>query len=142
MRQMISWWLLIAAVVALSACNPVKSMQSRQRVDKLDAVVDTYRKLIRWGYFDQAAQYVKARDGSALEADAEELARFKVTGYAVADRWLADTGVEARVLARIDFYEVESGVARSMKDEQLWWYDEADERWYLGSSLPQFAAAM
>ena len=134
---------LIAALglITLLGCNPVENIKTKSRTARLDEAVDTYRKLIRWGYFEQAAQYLKPRDGSPERPDISGLKRFKVTSYSVADQWLTDTGEEARVVASIEFDDVDSGIARALRDEQMWWYDWDSERWYLGTSLPDFVSA-
>lgn len=54
---------------------------------------------------------------------------------------MADDGKEARVIATIEYYELDSGVIRVLHDPQMWWYDTEGKRWYLGSPLPKFGMA-
>lgn len=135
---------LLIAVFCLatqSACNPIGNIQKRESLTQLEAATNTYRKLMRWGHFDQAAQYLRANGDEPLaKPDLEDMARFRVTSYTVADQLVADTRTDARVTAYIEFYNVDTGVTDSVRDEQFWWYDKETRRWYLGSPMLDFAA--
>lgn len=130
--------LVLLAVIALAACNPVKTMQDRDRMTRLESVVNTYRKLMRWGHYDQAAQYIKARDGSHTLPDFKDLNRYKVTSFTIADQIIADTRFDAKVTAYVEFYDTDSGVVASLRDDQFWWYDQEKKHWYLGSPMINF----
>jgi hypothetical protein len=125
----------------LAGCNPVAGIQKRESMTQLEAATNTYRKLMRWGHFDQAAQYLRANGEAPLaKPDLEDMARFKVTSYTVADQLVADTRTDARVTAYVEFYNIDTGVTNSVRDEQFWWYDKDTRRWYLGSPMLDFAA--
>lgn len=130
---------LLICAVSLTACNPIQRAQKRERLSQLDTTTNTYRKLMRWGHFDQAAQYLKARDDSQTAPNLKDMARYKVTQFTVADQIVSDTQVDAKVSAVIEFYNVETGVATTLTDSQLWWYDKEAKRWYLGSPMVNFA---
>lgn len=130
--------LLMALLAVLTACNPVQRIKDRQQFDDLNAATDTFRKLIRWGYYDQAAKYVRARDGSAPAPDLAEAARFKVTHYTVTNTLVSDDKQDAEVIATIEYYELESGIAKTIRSQQIWWFEPAEKRWYLSSGLPDF----
>ncbi|MEQ8496667.1 MAG: hypothetical protein RLW42_20825, partial [Gammaproteobacteria bacterium] len=121
--------LLVALVLA--GCAEVPLVAKRSRVDDFDAAVKTYGKLMRWGYFDEAAKVLRARDGSTIEADLARVARYRVTRYDVGSKLVADTGREGRVLASIEYYDVDTGVVQELRDEQYWWYDDSEQRWFL-----------
>lgn len=127
-----------AVLVVLSGCGSLPSIGGEKRALSLDASVETYRKVIRWGYYEEAAKYLRTRDGSGADPDLARAARYRVTRYEVGDRLIADTGEEARVIAHIEYYEIDSGVINSMRDDQYWWYDAETRRWFLGSGLPPF----
>ena len=109
-----------------------------QRGTALQASVETYRKFIRWGYYDEAIKYLRHRDGSSGSVDLGRVARHRVTSYEISDQILTDDGKEARVVAVIEYYEIDTGVIHSLRDEQLWWFEDEGKRWYLDSSLPAF----
>ena len=128
----------MALVVSLASCSRLPSVKQQKRASSLDASVAVYRKMIRWGHFDEAVKYIRTNDGSEIIPDLDRIARYRVTSYEIGNQLLADTGTEALVVALIEYYELDSGVLHSLRDDQLWWYDEGEKRWYLGSSLPQF----
>lgn len=128
-------------MLVLSACNPIKNIQKRERISQLRMVANTYRKLMRWGHYDQAAQYLKARDGVEQTPDFKDMQRYKVTNYSVGEQIISDTEFEAKVTAYVDFYDIDSGRASAIQDEQYWWYDDEENRWYLGSPMIDFSAA-
>lgn len=133
--------LLAASVLALTTgCAVMKSPSAERRDKAFTAAVETYRKLIRWGYFEEAAQYLKGKDAPLPAPDLNAYRGFKVTGYDVGEQMESNDGNEARVLAQIEFYEVATHVAGSVRDEQYWWYDTEAGRWYLGTPLPVFSA--
>jgi len=132
---------VLLVLTLLAACSEVPLVAKRSRTDDFDAAVKTYGKLLRWGYYDEAAKVLRARDGSAVDADLTRVARYRVTGYDIGSKLVADTGREGRVVALIEYYDVDSGVVKELRDEQFWWYDDDTKRWYLGSSLPAFGFA-
>lgn len=138
-RRTMTLALMLALMLGiLAGCGSVRSISGEKRAVSLEASAETYRKLIRWGYYDEAAKYVRARDGSQADADLARTARYRVTRYDIGDILLADTSVEGRVSALIEYYEIDSGVLDTIRDDQYWWYDEEGKRWYLGSGLPAF----
>lgn len=134
-------FVVVLSVLVLSACNPVKNLQSRERMTQLRSAANTYRKLMRWGHFDQAVQYLKTRDGTQEEPDLEDMSHYQISSYTIADQIVSDSEFDARVTAYIDFYRIDTGVALSVRDEQHWWYDEEQKRWFLGSPMVNFTAA-
>ncbi len=129
---------LLCALLALAACSNVPSIAKRSRALALDEAASSYGKMIRWGYFDEAAGYLRARDGSRVAGDLDRIARYRVTAYDPLSQLVAADGLEGRVVARIEYYEIDAGVLRTLHDEQFWWYDDDANRWYLGSGLPAF----
>ena len=129
---------LIALLLGtLAACGSLPLGKSDRAV-VLEAALNNYRKLIRWGYYDEAAKYLRMPDGQTITADLKAAARYRVTNYTVSNSFVADDGKEARVIAAVEYYEIDSGVIRLLHDQQMWWYDATGKRWYLASPLPHF----
>ena len=127
----------IVLIASLGGCNSIKD----QRLNTaLEASVKTYEKLMRWGRYEEAAQYFLPKDESVRNSDIRRLAYFRVTSYEILSQLIADTKTDARVIAHIEFYGIDTGIVKSYRDEQFWWYDEQSERWYLGSPMPDFDA--
>ncbi len=130
--------ILIVLAPLLASCTSLPSIATESRAISLDASLSMYRKMIRWGYYDEAAKYLRASDGSVASPDLDRVALYRVTNYNMGDHLIADNGKEARVIAMIEYYELDSGVIHTLRDEQYWWYDDDEKRWYLGSPLPGF----
>ena len=137
---MIRLLLAMLLLATLAACGAIPLGKS-DRATVLDAAINNYRKLIRWGYYDEAAKYLRTADGKPFAADLKNAARYRVTNYNVSSQMMADDGKAARVIATIEYYELDSGVIRVLHDPQMWWYDAEGKRWYLGSPLPKFGMA-
>lgn len=130
---------LLAALLltTLAGCGSMPLSKSDRGV-VLEAALNNYRKLIRWGYYDEAAKYLRSNDGQPITADLKRAARYRVTSYSVSNQVVADDGKEARVIAAVEYYELDSGVIRVLHDAQMWWYEAEGKRWYLASPLPNF----
>ncbi len=134
------WALLALLLVAgtLAGCASSGGLGKQKRANTLEDAVENYRKLIRWAYFDEAVRYLRSPDGDPPPTDLERVARYRVTSYEISRTLMADTGKEARVNAVIEYYEIDAGIVHKLRDDQLWWFDDKDERWYLASGLPAF----
>lgn len=128
--------LLLASLLAGCADMPV--IGKRTRADAFQSAAESYGKMLRWGYYDEAAKFLHARDGSRVDADLARVSRYRISSYQIGSQLLADSGREGRVVAAIEYYDIDSGVLHTLRDEQYWWYDDVDDRWYLGSPLPAF----
>ena len=138
LKSVLRCTILIFLTHLLASCTSLPSIATKSRVLSLDASLSTYRKMIRWGHYDEAAKYLRASDGSESLPDLDRVALYRVTRYNMGDPLYNDNGTEARVVAMIEHYELDSGVIRTVRDEQYWWYDDDEKRWYLGSPLPGF----
>lgn len=130
--------LLLAVLVSLLGCGGVRTVGEQSRANAFDAAVKTYTKLIRWGYFEEASAYIRAPDDSQINTDLARIARYRVTAYDNINQLTADNDREGRVLAMIEYYEIDSGVVQQVRDEQLWWFDDETKRWFLSSGMPKF----
>lgn len=134
---MIRTLLAVLLLTMLAGCGSMPLGKSDRAV-VLEAALNNYRKLIRWGYYDEAAKYLRTADGKAIAADLKTAARYRVTNYTISNSIVADDGKEARVIATIEYYELDSGVIHLLHDAQMWWYEPEGKRWYLASPLPHF----
>lgn len=129
---------LALLLLAVAGCASIVSPGQEKRARALFEATDTYRKLVRWGDYEQAAQYLRGKGETVALPDLERLQRYKVVGYHESDQLASEDGREMRAIVSIEYYEVDSGVTRNLRDEQYWWYDDARERWFLGSPMPVF----
>lgn len=132
----------LVVLMLLTACGAsMPSWSKKSRANDFVAATKTYAKLIRWGYFDEAAKYIRARDDSPIDIDLARVSRYRVSSYKPFTQLLADNGMEGRNVAMIEYYEIDSGVIKTLRDEQIWWFDSEAERWFLASPLPGFGIA-
>ncbi len=126
---------LTLLVCLVSGCG---HLGTNDRQSSLIVATETYRELFRWGNFGQAALYLKARDETLSTPDFPQMARFKISSYETSQVVQNSTFDEARLVAQIEYYELDSRVLRTLRDEQFWWFDKQTEKWFLGSPMPTF----
>lgn len=132
-------WVLILLVLLSAGCASIVSPGEEKRGRALFEATDTYRKMVRWGQYEQAAQYLRGKGEEKIAApDLERMQRYRVVGYHQADQIASAEGTEVRAIVMIEYYEIDSGVTKTVRDEQYWWYEEAEKRWFLGTPMPVF----
>lgn len=127
---------LVLFVALACACSMIKKPSEQKRDTAFQSAVETYRKLVRWGYFEQAAQYLKGKDAALPPPNLAAYDQYKVTGYSVGEQIINNTGDEARIIAQIEYYDIDTHVVGAVRDEQYWWYDTLLQRWFLGTPMP------
>ena len=140
-RRLVLGGALAVALMLASGCGGASKVMPKERAVALQQSAETYRKLIRWSDFAAASQYCRARNGEVTPFDAARYRGFKVSTYDVGDAELGADHVEATFNAALTFYSTDTGRAGALRDVQRWWFDATSQRWYLESSLPDFAAA-
>lgn len=140
MNRRIAQLALLAGALLLAGCPAVKKPSDERRDKAFVQATDTYRKLIRWGYFEEASQYLKGRETLLEKPDFRAYDRYKVTTYGLGEQLVSNTGDEARITAHIQYYDTDTMKAGVVRDDQFWWYDREAERWYLGSPMPVFTS--
>lgn len=138
LRRIVGSLVMATLVVTLSACGTAQRKADKIRDLSMVTTTDAYRKLVRWGNFEEAAFHLKARKGETRKPALKRYKPWKITSYNVGEVVRDETGNEARLTAHIEFYSTDTGHASSMKYEQLWWYDTTDKHWYLDGTLPDF----
>ncbi|MGE0384450.1 MAG: hypothetical protein AB7Q97_06930 [Gammaproteobacteria bacterium] len=129
---------VLALLVAVAGCV---SGGGARRATLLDATLTRYAKMIRWGEFEEAARMIRFRDREPVTFDMHSLRGIRVTAYDTIENGVNATHDEARILARISYYDAGSGVVHTFEDAQTWWYEEASGLWWLDGVLPDFAGA-
>lgn len=108
----------------------------------LDATLDNYAAVIRWGRIEQAVGYVDPASLEAHPVTKLDLARFhqvEVTSYN-AQTPLRIGEHEVRQVVEIGLVNVNTQSARAIVDTQLWRFDPKAGRWWLESGLPDITA--
>ena len=107
-------------------------------MNAFDHQTRVYGKLVRWGLFDQAAEMRLAKEGSLDPVPLDKLKEIRVTSYRIVRSKVSPDRKEAVVYATIDYYHERQNQVRTLNEQQMWWYDEEQEKWFLDGDLPDF----
>lgn len=129
------WILLVALCCLLPGCN---SVSTRKAGETLVTTLDDYVAALRWGRFDQAAQYHRKRDKSRSEIDTSQVDYIRVTGHTMKKKTVNDAVDEAQVEVELQYYHNEYGTLKKTVIQQDWWYDQELKGWFLASDFPKF----
>ncbi len=128
----------LLVMLLLSLLTGCANIQARKESNALKATLETYRKAIRWGYFETAANYRRPRQGQVRELDPDRLKDVRVVSYEMSDPVLVGEQHEAHVTAHIGYYRSDSGALRQIRQDQTWWYSSDEKHWLLDGDLPDF----
>ena len=124
--------LLLAMSIAGCAGFSYKS-----RMDNFAVTVENYGTAIHWSNFEDAAYYIKDPKKEVDLSDLKNLEQIKVTSYEVKKISVSKEGLKVRQVVQIRYYRTDTLIEKTLTDDQLWEYDEADKRWHI-QSLPDF----
>jgi hypothetical protein len=117
-------------VLLLAACAHDLGLMKR------DETLNAYRATVRWGPLESARKYQSERARSlAVPLDLEQL---RISGYEVTSQTLDKERMTLSQTVKLRYYRSGNLVERETVDEQLWRYDDEQEKWLLDSPLPRF----
>ena len=119
----------------LAACNKIKT---QQKMTNLKESLTSYEVALRWAEHDAAYSYHVAPDGSRPPADLEKLNEISVTGIEITDKTVNELQTEAYTSIKIKYYNKSQGTIKTIKQEQVWWYNEINKQWFIKTEFPQF----
>ncbi|MEW8299359.1 MAG: asparagine synthetase [Candidatus Thiodiazotropha sp.] len=127
--------LLFAAslICLLTACQ---TLEEKRRSQSLQDTLRSYEATIRWSSGLYAGKF---RDP---QLDVNETGRqrknIRVTHYEVVQGPTMLGDKRAVQTAVIQYVLQENQIVREITDQQVWLYDEAQEKWFLSSQVPEF----
>lgn len=125
----------------LVACGTLDTIKNKQRSYELNLAEEAYSAAVRWGQYPLALEYLREKEEPTGDINDELLENIRVTSYRKMAGSMSDDELEARYTVRITFHHVESVAIKEIVDQQLWWYDELNKRWFKDGGLPDFASA-
>ncbi len=132
MKSPVSLIILASFLSMLTACA---SLEQGERRDDLWQALASYRKLIRWGYYEDAARYQLPEGEHQAQLDLEYLKGIHITAYEELERVLtSEDSVDVHV--KISFYHEDYGSVKTIRDVQQWKYVPEAKRWFLDDDLP------
>jgi len=130
--------LVAASMLVLGACA---STTMRSKANLLDEALRGYAATIRWGDVAQAQAFIEPKRLAERPPSTLDLERFRqvrITGYTVQSTQPVGED-EVRQVVQVDLVNVNTQVARSVVDHEVWKYDEAAGRWWLTTGLPDIS---
>ncbi|MEW8506741.1 MAG: asparagine synthetase [Candidatus Thiodiazotropha sp.] len=127
--------LLFAAflVCLLTACQ---TLEERQRSQSLQDTLRSYEATLRWSSGLHAAKF---RDSQQHQSEtAPQRKDIRITHYEVVQGPTMLGDRRAVQTAVIQYVLQENQVVREITDQQVWLYDETQEKWFLNSQVPEF----
>jgi hypothetical protein len=125
--------IIITLVSMLSAC---KTLGEHKRTQSLQDTLRSYEATVRWSSGQHAVKF-QAPDTATTEI-LPGRTNIRVTGYEVIQGPTMLGEKRAVQTAVIQYVLQDSQVVKELADQQVWLYDETDEKWYLNSQVPEF----
>ncbi|MBT8445975.1 MAG: hypothetical protein KJO38_02425 [Gammaproteobacteria bacterium] len=127
--------IMALTVVSVTGCNTIKE---ERRGNELTMSLRTFSKLLRWGMFEDASQYLRNSDDEEIPVDLDSFEGVKVTDFETISQGMSEDGLEATITSQVAYYRQDTGVLREIRYKQVWWYDPEAERWFIDGQLPDF----
>jgi hypothetical protein len=131
--------LVLSTVLLLSGCATDK------RSDSLSHTLLEYANAVRWDGFEAAQQFVdpKVREAHPItDFDRQRFAQLRVSDYDDGNGAIAGSDPnEVRQTVDIGLINVHTQSERHIIDHQVWKYDQAKNKWWLETGLPNLDLA-
>ncbi len=139
MRHCMRRTLVVAVVLLISvALWGCATVERSGRVDSLNRTVKGFAALMLWEDFTTAQTFIGVREGTPKEVDFDYLENIQVTDYDILRISLNEEKNEATVSVSISYYHEYLNRVSTVKQKQVWWYDEVEEGWLMDGELPDF----
>ena len=129
----IIYFMLMVLVLAFSGCA---GMDKNKQQNQIEISLNDFRKALRWGYFENASQFIQTKDYDKPLRDLDYLKNVRITSYEYGNKRFSEEGSRLDVIALISFYNVNQGTVSDIAVDQVWWFDAEKNRWFLDGDLP------
>jgi hypothetical protein len=133
--------LLLAFLLTLTVAGCAK-VEATKRSNQFQQTLKDFNASIRWGYFEQARTFINMREGVPRELDLDYLQEIRVTRYDITRKTAIGDNLqdprEVVIDVAIDYYHDSTLRVKSIKYQQMWWYDDVAKQWFLDADLPDF----
>lgn len=139
LQRLKNWCLLCLLSISFLGCAKVIDFE---RGNKFETRVRSFSQAIRWSKFERAHAYIRMRKNHSQNHDFDQLNNIKVTKYQTTNRTPEENYDQQTsdiiLVYEVDYFDKGSYKVQHLRYEQLWWYDETDNTWFLDSDLPKF----
>ncbi len=108
------------------------------QMEKFERAARVYRKAIRWSDFEAACSFLKVEWSENKSPDFNKLKQVKVASYEVKEIVPLKDKRQVRQIVEITYYKINDNVLKTLREDQLWEYDQEEKSWYIQSGLPDF----
>ncbi len=126
---------LLSFSLLLSGCA---TLEQGERKDDLWQALASYRKLLRWGYYEDAARYQLPDGKHKADLDLDYLKGIHLTEYEELERVVTSEDT-LDVHVKISFYHEDYSNVKTIRDVQNWVYVAESKRWFLDDDLPDLS---
>jgi hypothetical protein len=126
-------------LVTLLVCSLAACASGDRRSQSLQDTLDAYQKMLRWGDFTAAMQFLHPDHMPSQREAALIMKRFEqiqMNGYQVKSQAPASDKETFLQTAEVSFANRHNMVVRTIEDPQVWRWVPERERWMLISGLP------
>jgi len=132
--------ILIAFLFLMVGCSSnykTGRTDANARVELLEMTVAGYANSLKWGFFEELSQFRGKKSDIKFEPSDFEMGNFRIISYENLSKLLSQNGVNARVVSKLVYYQIDSGISETVFFNQDWWYDGVRNKWFLDSDNPQ-----
>lgn len=124
------------SILVLSGCLTEK-IEKQKKADALQSTLYSYANALRWGYFDEAYNFRKYEKGEYPDPP-KGLNEVRVSAYDVIYPPTMIDDDMAVQLVEIHYYFEAYQRLKTLRDREVWVFDQKAKRWYLDSPIPAF----
>jgi hypothetical protein len=107
-------------------------------LSELETKVDAYERALCWGDYQVVPSLMKMQGTDRQNTDLKKLENIKVTSCQLLDMQISEDKLRVHQAVKINYFNTDSLIVKSLIDKRLWEYDEKQKTWYLQSDLPDF----
>lgn len=129
---------LIYAIVVF-CCLPLgcAAISEQTKMKAYEQTMDSYETAMRLSDFNAACRYLDPSEIGRNDC-LKRYDRLKIVNYEVIGIDLADDKREVTQTVEVEYYFLDLYIAKKMKYEQSWRYEEDGKTWILKTGPPQF----
>ena len=128
-------FLICIFVLILVGCTKIEDMK---KMDRFDVTTRAYTHSIRWSEFEDAALFLKPDEDESNLPDREFMKLIRVTDYTIKKTAVSEDQTKVFQIVDISYYRNDRMVVKTIREKELWEWNEEKKEWELSSGLPKF----
>lgn len=124
--------LVLIVLIAVFGCA------SDKKKNDLDVTLRFYERSIKWGSYRDAQSL---SDTPVAQERLDQYKDIKVISYEVLRQEVTGDFDQLSQVVEIKFYHQDQGTIKTVRDKQVWTFDDDRDVWVLQTGLPDFISA-